>query len=57
MEYQGRQQKKFQGGGQWMNQDREIVPASLYFISGGLGGALDIHPGLTSKERCIKSPE
>jgi len=37
--------------GQWKNQDREIEPIStLFFISGGLGGAMAIRPGQGSPQ-------
>jgi len=40
------------------NQDREITLISLPLLnSGGLGDALCIHPGLSSKECCIKGSE
>jgi len=39
------------------HQDREIAPINLllHFMSGGLEGALGVHPGLTSREHCTKS--
>jgi len=56
---QGRRQKNSKGGerGQWRDQNREKTPISFPpFISGRLEGALGMHPRLTSRERCIKSP-
>jgi len=48
--------EKFSGG-QWKNQDREIAPISLslYYQWRVIGGALGMHLGLTSRERCITS--
>jgi len=44
------------GGGQWKNQDREIALISLPLrYSGGIWGALGIHPGLISRDRYIHS--
>jgi len=49
--------KIFGGKGVKEHQDREIAPISLPpFISGGVEGALGMHPELISRERCTKSP-
>jgi len=49
--------EKFPGGEQWKIQDRELALISLpLFYQWCVRGALGMHPGLTSKERCIKSP-
>jgi len=47
---QGRRQKNFQGGSE--NSPKRILLRYLWRVR----GALSIHPGLTSKELCIKRP-
>jgi len=53
----GCRQKNFQGrSNRKTNTEKQGQYISLHFTSGDLGGALGMHPGLTSRNRYIKNP-